>query len=158
MSGKLGDVVYRTSRSGKTYVSKLPKKSTKPPSEAQLAQQERFRLAHAYAALARQEPVYAGLAAKRRRSAHHIAVSDWLHPPVIHGVEHRGEHIDIYASDDVQVTKVYVTITNQEGITLEQGSATLAHEGCWSYETEVHGDVLIEVFDRAGNVTRQGFQ
>ena len=155
ISGKLGDVVYRTSNSGKTYISKLPQKSTKPPSEAQLAQWERFKLAHAYAAVAREEPVYARLAAKRRRSAHHIAFTDWLNRPVIHGVERRGGHIDIYASDDVGVTKVNVTITNEEGVTLEQGSANPAHKGWWKYETEVPGDVLIEVFDRAGNVTRQ---
>ena len=155
MSGKLGDFVYRTSRSGKTYISKLPKKFKNPPGEAQLAQRERFKLANAYAAVARQEPIYAELAAKIHRSAHHIAFSDWLNPPVIHGVERRGEHIDIYASDDVGVAKVYVTITNEDGVTLEQGNANLAHKGWWNYETEVHGNLLIEVFDRAGNVTRQ---
>jgi hypothetical protein len=53
------------------------------------------------------------------------------------------------------VTKVYVTITNEQGVTLEQGSANPVQEGGWKYETEVPGDVLIEVFDRAGNVTRQ---
>jgi hypothetical protein len=139
----------------KTYISKLPKKSTKPPSEAQLAQWERFKLAHAYAAVAREEPVYAGLAAEHHQSAHHIAFTDWLNRPVIHGIERRGGQIDIHASDDVEVTKVHVTITNEQGVTLEQGSAILAQEGWWKYETEVPGDVLIEVFDRAGNVTRQ---
>ena len=47
-----------------------------------------------------------------------------------------------------------VTIFNEQGITLEQGSATLVHEGYWKYETEVPGSVLVEAFDLAGNVTR----
>jgi hypothetical protein len=48
-----------------------------------------------------------------------------------------------------------VTIRNEEGITLEQGSASLVHEGWWRYETEVPGSILVEAFDLAGNVTRQ---
>ena len=88
-------------------------------------------------------------------SAYQVALTDRLNAPAIHGVERRGGHIDIYATDDVRVTKVYVTITNDEGVTLEQGSATLVGDGWWKYETEVHGSVLAEVFDLAGNVTRQ---
>ena len=74
MSGKLGDKVYRTSRkTGKTYSSDLPKKSEKPPTEAQVAQQERFTLAHEYANRAKGEPVYVKRAKRTRKSAYGIA-------------------------------------------------------------------------------------
>ena len=55
-----------------------------------------------------------------------------------------------------EVTRVHVTITNEDGVILEQGSASLAHKGLWKYETGVQGEVLVEVSDRAGNVNRQG--
>ena len=155
ISGKMGDVVFKVSKSGKTYISKRPEKSKKESSPAQLRQQERFKLANAYAHEVKDEPIYSELADRTGRSASRIAFSDWCHPPVIWRVERYIDHIDIYAIDDVQVEKVYVTIRNEEGITLEQGSASKVHEGWWRYETEVPGSILVEAFDLAGNVARQ---
>ena len=103
MSGKLGDVVYRTSKNGKTYTSKLPKKSEKPRTEAQLAQQERFKLAREYASRAQAEPIYVTRAKRSRKSAYGIAFSDWWEGPVIHDVSRRPECIRIDASDNVHL-------------------------------------------------------
>jgi hypothetical protein len=80
-----------------------------------------------------------------------------FNPPVIDGVERRSEQIDIFAaSDDVQVTKVYVTISNEDGVTLEQGQAAPVNRAWWEFETAAFGDgnMVVEVFDPAGNVSR----
>ena len=138
ISGKLGDVVYRTSKNGKTYTSKLPKKSEKPPTEAQLRKQERFKLAK-----------------KTRRSASRIAFSDWCHAPVIHEVSRRSSCIRIDASDNVHVAKVRVTISDEEGNILEQGDAAPTFGNAWwEFATRTRGTILVEVWDLAGNVTQ----
>jgi len=124
-------------------------------SEEELAQQERFARAHAYGAAAKEGPIYAELAARTGRAAQCLAAADFLNPPQIHSIKRWMEHIDIHVTDDVLVTKIHVTITNEDGVTLEQGSASSIHEGWWMYETEVPGKVLVEAFDLAGNVTRQ---
>ena len=123
ISGKLGDVVYRVSKNGKTYVSKAPKKSTKKPTQAQLKVQERFALASQYASQAKDEPIYQKRAQKTGLSAVNIAHSDWCHGPVIHEVSRRSGCIRIDASDNVHVAKVRVTISDEQGNVLEQGEA-----------------------------------
>ena len=154
MSGKLGDVVYRTSKNGKTFTSKLPRKSGKPLSEAQLRHQERFNLANEYANRARGEPVYVKLAKKTGRAASRIAFSDWFHAPVIHEVSRRSGCIRIDASDNVHVAKVRVTISDEEGNLLEQGDAAqTSGNAWWEFATSTRGTILVEVWDLAGNVT-----
>ena len=133
ISGKLGDVVFRASKNGKTYLSKAPSKSRKKPGTAQRRQQKRFKMAHAYAQAARTEPVYAGLAAAARTytTAYQHAFSDWWHAPVIHEVSRRSRCIRIDANDNVHVAKVRVTISDEEGNTLEQGDAARTFGDAW---------------------------
>ena len=155
LSGKLGDLVYRQRRDGTMVVSAAPKFKKREFTEKQLAHQRRFKQAGEYAReAAGSVPLYAELAAQKKKSAYNIASSDWLHAPVVHRVERRPEQIDIYASDNVRVEKVYVTIRNEQGITLEQGQAAPVYGDLWEYKTEVPGNVLVEAFDLAGNVTR----
>ena len=152
----MGGLVFRQRADGTTIVSAAPEFKDRKFSEKQLAHQSHFKQASAYATeAAKTEPIYADLAERMRTSAYQVALTDRLNAPAIHGVERRGGHIDIYATDDVQVTKVYVTISNDDGVTLEQGSATLVQDGWWEYETEVYGNVLVEAYDLAGNITRQ---
>jgi hypothetical protein len=154
ISGKLGDVVYRTSKNGKTYTSKPPKKSEKPPSEAQIQHQERFGLASKYASQAKDHPIYKKLAKKTGRSPSQIASSDWSHAPVIHEVSRRSHCIRIDASDNVHVAKVRVTISDEEGNILEQGDAAPTFGNAWwEFATRTQGTILVEVWDLAGNVT-----
>jgi hypothetical protein len=149
LSGKPGDVVYRRMCDGTPALKK------REFSEKQLAQHRRLKQAAEYAReAAGSVPRYAELAKQKRQSAYTIASSDWLQAPVVHRVERRLERIDIYASDNVQVTKIYVTIRNEQGITLEQGQAAPVCGEHWAYQTEVPGSVLVEAFDLAGNVTR----
>ena len=154
ISGKLGDVVYRVSKNGKTYVSKAPKKSRKKPSQAQLEQQERFRRASEYASQAKDEPIYQKRAGKTGLSASNIAHSDWCHGPVIHEVARRSGCIRIDASDNVHVARVQVTISDEQGNVLEQGEAGRVY-GCWEFKTSTKGTILVEVWDLARNLARQ---
>jgi hypothetical protein len=151
ISGTVGKDAFRTSRMSKAFISKRRERSQRKPSEAQ---RERFKLAKAYAQAASSEPIYAELAERAASTPYRLAFSDWCHAPVIHSVERRCEHIDISATDDAHVIKIYVTITNEGGITLEQGQAILIQEGRWRYETEVPGNLLVEAWDLAGNVVR----
>ncbi len=158
ISGKVGDVVFRVSKRGKTYMSKAPRKSKKKPSKAQRRQRKRFKMAQAYARAAMTEPVYAELAAAARTytTAYRLAFSDWFHGPVIHEVSRRSRYIRIDASDNVHVAKVRVTISDEEGNTLEQGEAARVFGNAWwEFETKTKGNVLVEAWDLAGNVARQ---
>jgi hypothetical protein len=155
ISGKLGDVVYRVSKNGKTYVSKAPKKSNKKPTQAQLKRQERFALASQYASQAKDEPIYQKRARKTGLSAANIAHSDWCHGPVIHDVSRRSGCIHIDASDNVHVAKVLVTITDEQGKALEQEEARRVRNAWWEFETETDETILVEVWDLAGNLARQ---
>jgi hypothetical protein len=65
--------------------------------------------------------------------------------------------IRVYATDNVQVTKVLVTIFDEEGRTLEKGEAVPAANAWWEYTLSVptEGNVTVEEFDLAGKATRQ---
>ncbi len=49
LRGKLGDLLNFRQRAGKTFVSKVPRKSTTEPSQAERSHQQRFRKAILYA-------------------------------------------------------------------------------------------------------------
>ena len=156
-SGKLGKkLVFRKMRDGRTLVSVMPDFSDRVFSEGQLAHQSRFQKASAYAKVAaKTQPIYAELAAQTRQPAYNIALADWFHPPVIEQITRQADQIRVYATDDVQVAKVCITVLDEEGRTLEQAEARPAGDGCWEYGMVTDGHVLVEAFDLAGNVTRQ---
>jgi hypothetical protein len=110
LSGKLGNqVVFRTLRDGRTIVCNMPDFSNRKLSKDQKQHHKRFQAAAAYARVAsRSNPIYAELAAGTMKNAYNVALGDWFHSPVIHGVERNGKAIDIQASDDVMVTSVQV--------------------------------------------------
>jgi hypothetical protein len=82
ISGTFGDVVFRKSKNGETYISSRPQKSNAEPSEAQLAQRQRFKLANAYAQAAMADPevraIYEELAEEEGRSAYEAARQDYF--------------------------------------------------------------------------------
>ena len=55
------------------------------------------------------------------------------------------------------VTRVTVSILDEEGNCLEQGEAELQQGVRWVYNTVISGCVLVEAWDLAGNVTRQEY-
>lgn len=146
---------------GRTIVCVKPDFSKREFSREQLSHQQRFREAAAYARqAAKDQPIYAELAAGTMKTAYNIALSDWFNPPVIHKVERNDAAIRVLASDNVQVASVRVTILDSEENVLEQGQAALengssASSGWWRYIPHQAGTVFVEARDLAGNVVRK---
>jgi hypothetical protein len=159
LSGKLGrSLFFRRLRNGTTLLCRVPDFSNRVFSQEQLIHQSRFQQAAAYARVAaKTHPIYAELAQQRLKPAYNIALSDWFHPPVIHEVSRQNGRIRVNATDNVQVSKVRITIMNELGQTLEQGEAVPLNDTSWEFETTAsaaEGKVIIEAFDLAGNCTK----
>jgi hypothetical protein len=151
VSGGFGEqVVLRQMRDGSTVVAKMPDFSRRKFSTLQKAHQIRFQRAAAYAKAARGNPIYAEIAAGTLKNAYNVALSDWSHPPVIHKVERVEGCIRVWASDNVRVARVQVTVFGQEGIR-EQGEGVRGEGDLWEYVSSAEGQVLAEVWDLAGN-------
>ena len=157
LSGMIGkQLVFRHLRNGKTIVTAAPNFSNRVFSEGQLAHQSRFQQAAAYAKVAaKTQPLYAELARQTQQPAYNIALSDWFHAPVIHTISCFPGCISVQATDNVQVTQVLITILDEQGKILEQGNASPVEDSLWEYKASTTGDILVEAFDHAGNVTRQ---
>jgi len=153
LSGSIGDLVFRQMPDGSTRVSRKPDFSERECSPAQINQQNRLKLASAYASQAQTQPVYVECARLKKKNAYNLAVADWFHPPVIHTIERCGGRIRVQASDDMQVAKVEVRILDPEGNVLEQGQAEQANPLYWEYATGAQGAVEASAWDLAGNVT-----
>lgn len=158
LSGRLGkQLVIRHMRDGRTIVLTRPDFSNRVFSEDQLSHQSRFQQAAAYASMAsKTNPLYAQLAAGTSKNAYNLALSDWFNPPVVHQVRREDSCIRVHASDNVLVTKVVVTLLDEQGHILEQAEATLINNAWWEYNTSstTQASILVEAFDLAGNVTR----
>jgi hypothetical protein len=74
---------------------------------------------------------------------------------VIHRVERKEGRILIDASDNVLVTRVRVTVLDEEGKTLEKGEAMQpgSKTGWWEFTPHSEGKLLAEAWDLAGNKT-----
>jgi hypothetical protein len=154
LSGSIGNLVFRQMPDGSTRVSAKPDFSNRVFSREQKEHQSRFKQAVAYARQAAKiQPVYAELAEGTTKNAYNIALSDWFHPPVIHGIEREKGHIRVRASDNVLVTEVGVKIMDAEGTILETGQAQQIDALRWEYVSRVEGSVEITARDLAGNET-----
>jgi hypothetical protein len=153
LSGAVGgQVVLRHMRDGSTVVADMPDFSNRKFSQKQKDHQSRFQRAAAYAKDAAQRyPIYAELAAGTLKNAYNVALSDWVHPPVIHKIERSEGYIRILASDNVMVTKVQVTILDQEGNVVEKGEGVRGEGDLWEYASCAQGQVMAEAWDLAGN-------
>ena len=161
LSGSLGNQLYfRRLRDGRTIVCAKQDFSRRKLSAGQKAHHERFKAAAAYAkAAAQTQPIYAQLAAGTLKTAYNLALSDWFHPPVIHQVEVRDGTVRIWASDDVLVAQVKVSILDEQGRVVQQVPAVQAQPDRWDFTPTpplVGGcRLVVEAQDLAGNVTRQ---
>jgi hypothetical protein len=165
VSGGLGNLMLRRLRDGRTILCVKPDFSRRKLSEGQQAHYQRFREGAAYARdAARTQPVYAELAAGTMKTAYNIALADWFHAPVIRKVEVGEGRVRVFASDNVRVAGVRVSIVDGEGKLREQGEAVgpSTGSGCaagwWEYAAGrlpgVGEKVVVEARDLAGNVTR----
>lgn len=161
LHGSLGkDLYFRHTRDGRTIISAKPDFSNRQFSEGQLDHQSRMQQAAAYAKVASKEnPIYARLAEGKAKNAYNVALADWFKPPIIHSMDWDlwDGHIRVYATDNVQVTKVVITVLDLEGRALEQGEAELVVGVWWDYRPANKGQIRVEAWDTAGNVTWREF-
>lgn len=156
VSGSLGPDHYaRITRDGRTIISVKPSFSNRQFSEGQLGHQTRMQQAAAYAKAAKDNPIYIKKAAGTAKNAYNVALGDWFKPPVIDRIQLHHGQVRVSAHDDVMVTKVTVTILDEEGQCLEHGDAELVLGVWWDYHPAMNGRIRIEAWDLAGNVTRQ---
>ena len=161
VSGSLGEDYYaRVTKDGRTIISKKPNFGNRQFSEAQLRVQSRTKQAAAYAKVAAKEnPIYAQKAKGTALNAYNVAVRDWRRPPVIYSMDmDREGKVRVSAHDDVMVTRVTVSVLDEAGRCLEQGEAELVMGARWEYQTANRGQIRVEAWDLAGNVTRQEYR
>jgi len=157
LSGAIGNAVFRVMPDGSTWVSATPDFSHRKFSKGQKSHQSRFQQAVTYARdAAKRYPIYAELAKGTTKNAYNIALSDWFNPPVVHRIERREGKVRVEASDNVMVTRMRVTILDEEEKIVERGEALqiepVTNPGWWEYATITAGQIVAEAWDLAGNV------
>ena len=149
LSGSLGEqFVVRKGRGGTTVISNKPSFSPdRQFNEAQLAHQDAFKQAIAYARSAKTEELYINKAQGTTMSAFNAAVADWFNKPRVLEIDttlwngEAGQVIRVKAIDDTLVTGVQVTISDPDGNVLEQGEAALEDGLWWSYTTQTSAPI-----------------
>ena len=167
LSGKVGDLLVFSQRSGKTIVSKAPLRPT-AVSDKQREQRQRFQQATIYArgALADtavKEQYEAAAKKKKSMNAYNVAVADFFNAPNIATVDlssytgAAGDEIRIVVTDDFAVEAVHVKIDNADGSPVEEGLAQNTSGHVWVYAATQNNDslegdrIVITAFDRPGN-------
>jgi len=161
LRGAIGGMVFRQMPNGSIVVSRAPHYGKRRKySKGQKDHQSRFKEAVMYARYgAKVHPIYAELAKGTVKSAYNIALSDWFNPPVIHEAQQRDERILVEASDNVMVTKVVITILDEEGKIVEKGEGVRQEGDWWEYVPSTVGKtVTAEAWDLAGNKTLKVFE
>jgi hypothetical protein len=168
--GKIGRLVFKKYK-GRTIVGKKPVR-TKELSEGELARQERFKEAVAYAKSVLADPAacafYEPIALRRDISVYAAAIGDFLKRPRIQPLNltkykgNIGDIIQIRVVDDTGLDYLDVEIVAQDGTLIENGKAvqTGAGTGKWTYTATAQvafgSDIFIELkgADHAGNETK----
>ena len=166
VNGTVGDqMVLKRVRGGRTILCKKPTfKEDRTYSEEQLARQQVFREAAAYARKMKHEPIYMAKAEGTSRTGYNVAIGDWLNPPQILEVDlsrwngAAQDLIRMRVQDDVKVAQVRLEIVNAEGVILEAGQATEAGALWWEYAVTqpLSGalTVTVSASDLPGHVTQ----
>ena len=166
LSGKLGDqFIVKTDKGGRTIVSAKPTfNGAREFSPAQLAQQQAFREAAAYAKDKKGEEIYITKANGGAKTPYNIAVADWFNRPEILEVDMggwtSGGVIRVRAQDDVKGEEVKVGIADENGTLLEEGQAQEVGALWWEYNTAqpyaMNLFVTVAARDLPGHVTESG--
>lgn len=171
LSGLVGKMLVFKKRGDKTFVSSRPKfDSNRVLSEAQLAVQEKFKLASIYATNAIKDPdvkeAYEA-AASGNQSAYNRAFKDAQLAPKfigdlkVDGYEGAiGNQISAKVIDDFKVEAVLVSIKNSSSVVIEEGTATLAPDQVsWMYTAQTENasltgtTITFKAYDLPGNET-----
>lgn len=173
VSGLIGNKIVFRQRGDATYVSRRPKKSTKPPTEAQLNQRYLFMEATLYAKGAIQNPeLKAAYQAKCKgnQSAYNKAFEDFLVAPILHLLDlskyngQPGSTISARITDVLAVVTVEITIIKPDGTVVEQGMAVQGAIALdWTYTATAENDelslstVLVTMVSTPGNSYTEEF-
>lgn len=171
ISGKLGGLVFRQQPDGMpAVVAVAPGKRGRKPRRGEAANQNRFRLAAAYARGIRRDRElalqYLAARTERLRSAYHVALADALNPPKLLGYDvpggllGPGQVLRVQATDDFGVVRVLVRVEGPEGELLEEGPAAAPAPGTpaewWRYTVQgsmpAGARLVATAEDRPGNV------
>jgi hypothetical protein len=165
--GRVGKLVYYR-RKGKPCVRRTPNR-TAEFTDAEKKNQSKFGRASHFASAVLTDPTqktrYERAAAGTDGSAQNLAVSDFMHDPVITEVDlsgftgQAGEVIKIRAEEDVLgAAAVRVSIANRAKTILEQGNALVEKTGFWwSYSAQKTSApdqaiwITVTASDQAGN-------
>lgn len=154
LSGSVGNLVFRQMKDGSVRVSAKPDFSKRVFSQEQKKHQSRFKQAAAYAReAAKTQTAYAKLVEGTTGNAYNLALSDWFHPPVIHGIQRKKGRIRVNASDNVLVAEVRIRIMDAEGNILEERQAEQVAAEWWECVPGTEGSVEATARDLAGNET-----
>ena len=165
--GSIGRLVFKRYK-GRTIVAKKPVRA-KELSPVELARQETFRDAVAYAKSVLADPIarefYKPIALQREISVYALAMGDFLKKPYIKPLDlssykgNIGDTISIRVVDNIGLADLDVKIDAQDGTPIESGKAVEsgAGSGKWTYtataQVALGTDVFIELrgVDHAGN-------
>ncbi len=167
--GQIGDLVFK--RYGdEVIISRKPDLTGVEPTEAQLAQRERFRQAAIYGKMVMADPetktLYQEAAKAKGQPVFSLTVADFFNAPSVDEVDLSGytgapgDEIVIIASDDFDVLGVRVVLSDAGGGAIEEGDAveTPADSGRWVYAataTAATGTTVrvgVTAMDRPGGV------
>jgi hypothetical protein len=169
LKGRIGHLVFYE-LNGKPCVRSVPHRK-EPPTSAEKNNRRRFRAASKYAHSTLSDPKqkarYAEAGAKTGSSAYNVAVSDFMHSPVITEVDLTGytgracQSIRIRVEEKlIGATAVTVVIADQSKALLEHGAADVEDGGtmwCYAAQEDIRPDQLLWITvtaeDQPGNRT-----
>jgi hypothetical protein len=163
--GRIGNMIFRQLPDGTTVVTGAPAKLTGRQkkraklkrSPAQQAHNRRFEEAAFYARRAAKiQPIYTELAAATpMKTAYNFALSDWWHAPEIHGIEKKDGCIRVEVTDNIWVTRVQVSVLDEDGKVREVGEGIRSDGNWWEFASQVEGKTIIaEAWDLPGHIAR----
>jgi hypothetical protein len=115
LAGMLAKSIVFRKHGDRTIVTIVPKKSSKPPTEKQLAKRAKFKEAVAYAQAQLKDEASKAIyqtKATTVRTPYHIALADYMNTPVVHKINigkwkaKKGDVIEVTATDDFEVMAV----------------------------------------------------
>lgn len=167
-SGTIGEITYFM-RNGKLIARQKPKRLPKR-TKGQKAQQSRLSDAAIYWRGVKADPAklayYAALPHPPGLGPYHLAVRDFMHPPVIEDIDvsqysgQAGETIAVRATDDSAIDEVAVQLLSMDNAVLEEGLAQREDKSTtWNYTSKKKVtagqtvSVRVTAKDRPGNTT-----
>ena len=170
--GMLGRTLVFRKLNGETVVAAAPGPRSKQPTEGQMIQRERFRLASLYAQRVTRDPelrVEYELAAKAKKlpSARSAAIANYFHSPEILNAKFSTDPsgiiiVEAIVVDYHRVISVTISVNAPDGSALETGNGVLGIDNqTWTYQIQNSADLVAGVIfeitatNLPGNVTTQ---